>query len=45
VDSDQLGDWALLAPCVYIAANVADDTVSLDLGAMRIKETLILAAE
>jgi len=45
VDSEQLGAFALVAPCIYIAANVADETIGLDLAVHRMDERIVLASE
>jgi hypothetical protein len=39
VDSDHLGMFSLLAPCIYLAANVADHAVTSRLDVARIGET------
>ncbi len=45
VDPDLLGDYGLAVPTTYIAANVADDTISNDLAAHRVTEVLVLNPE
>jgi hypothetical protein len=45
VDSDLLGSYALAVPTTYIAANVADETISLNLAAHVIAEAAILPPE
>ena len=45
VDSDLLGDLRTLLPCIYLAANVADDAIRSPLGEMRIQETQVLEPE
>jgi hypothetical protein len=45
VDSDLLGAYALVVPTTYIAANVADDTISANLGALVKAEATVLAPE
>ncbi len=45
IDSDLLGPFATLLPCIYLAANVADDTTRSPLGEMRIEETQVLGPE
>jgi hypothetical protein len=45
VDSDLLHPYSLLVPCIYLAANVADDTICSPVGEMRIEEAQVLAPE
>jgi hypothetical protein len=45
VDSDLLGAHALLAPCIYLAANVADDAVASPIGSMRVDELQVAPPE
>lgn len=45
IDSDLLGPFASLLPCIYLAANVADDAIRSPLGEMRIQETQVLGPE
>jgi hypothetical protein len=45
VDGDLLGPLGLLAPTTFLAANLSDDTIAVDLAAMTIGEATVLAAE
>lgn len=45
VDSEALGPLGLLAPTTFLAANLADDTMTADLAALTIGEATVLAAE
>ena len=45
IDAEQLGRLGLFAPTIYLAANLAGDTIAADLTAQSIGEDEILAAE
>ncbi|MBK9036669.1 MAG: hypothetical protein IPL61_36370 [Myxococcales bacterium] len=45
VDNEALGPLGLLAPTTFLAANLADDTMTADLAALTIGEATVLAAE
>jgi hypothetical protein len=45
VDPDLLGDYGLAVPTTYLAANVADDTISNDLATHCVTEVLVFNAE